>query len=201
MGNLPEAWNPYIAWWAALTKADSIVSFNYDLVVEKLKKRVPKEVAVFKLHGSVPVPRRLATKIGSDQGIGTIAMPGPSKARIARRSYQPRFSSQSVPLITAKRLVVLGYSFPPTDPSISSWILGTLTEDRAGRHLEHVDIVVGPDPVGARIEAMFRRFFPSIEIRNTGFLVEQFLTEGTVTLDGGRFNHRLGKPKTMFDVL
>ena len=110
-GVLPESWGPFLLWADTLSDRDSIISFNYDRVVEhllKLKGRKPAVLA--KLHGTVP--EALADDIRDDKDLSSIATPGPGKSKNMDETRTEAWDNAAVALKNAQRLVVIGYSFP-----------------------------------------------------------------------------------------
>ena len=187
--DLPEAWQPYLLWANTLSELDSIISFNYDRVVEHLLTRTGKRPAILaKLHGTVDEAKTLCGDIDSGVALSTIATPGPTKTRSMRNSLLEQHWSQAErALAQAHRLVVVGYSFPATDTFVRSFILS-----KSGA--KKVDIVVGPDQCGETIAGMFARFLGSAAVCNTCLTAQQYLAEGTAHLKYERFNHWLPPP-------
>ncbi len=186
MDKLPEAWEPYRLWADTLSGLDSIISFNYDRVVELLLKRANKALKPMKLHGTVPIS--LYEDIRDKKDISTIATPGPGKmTRMRDSDSEAVWEKAKEALEDAQRLVVIGYSFPASDPVVRSFVL---SKSKATK----VDIVVGPDECGETIGRMFARFLNPAEVRNTRLTAQQFLAEGTARLSVERFNHWLSHP-------
>jgi hypothetical protein len=183
---LPEAWEPYRKWSETLSELDSVISFNYDRVVELLLKRANKKLNPLKLHGTVPATLWEDIRDGKD--ISTIATPGPGKMISMRNSdSEAVWEKAKEALENAQRLVVIGYSFPASDPVVRSFVL---SKSKATK----VDIVVGPDECGDTIARMFARFLDPKEVRNTRLTAQQFLAEGTARLSVERFDHWLSHP-------
>jgi hypothetical protein len=79
-------------------------------------------------------------------------------------------------------LIVIGYSFPPSDTLARSAVL---QHSKAKR----VKVVVGRNSQGNDIKAMFDRKMVN-GTTNTGLLTQEFLCEGTISpLPSGRFNY------------
>lgn len=183
---LPEAWEPFRSWAKSLSEADSIISFNYDRVVELLLKRAEKNLTPLKLHGTVPSD--LCAEIRDGNDISTIATPGPGKMRHMRGpDHEGTWRKAEKVLQQAERLIVIGYSFPVSDPVVRSFVLSKCEATK-------VDIVVGPDECGDTIAGMFARFIDPKDVRNTRLTAQQFLAEGTARLSVERFNHWLPHP-------
>ena len=181
---LPEVWFPYELWASSLCEHDSIVSFNYDRVVEHLlSKAEGKPAALAKLHGTVPDTETLCSNIRDGVAISTIATPGPGKTR-SRDSAMlvGQWDEAEYRIEAADRIVIVGYSFPASDAYVRSFILNRMGTKR-------IDIVVGTDPCGISIAEMFGRFCGATRVRNTGLTAQQYLAEGSALLHRGRFNH------------
>lgn len=146
-----EIWQPYLAWAGSLEPGrDTVISFNYDLVLEKLAarpgsklrvllpsecpqgpKQLPRDVVpVFKLHGSVDwqknqagqVERRKLDEILADtESAPFIAAPGRSK-QDAVKELEPLWREARNALGRAWALEIVGYGFPATDTAARTWI-------------------------------------------------------------------------------
>lgn len=187
---LPEAWQPYQEWAQALSDRDAVISFNYDRVVEQLLTRTNNRLKPSKLHGTVPNLDVLRSHLEKGEAISEIATPGPGKVTVRDSStdIDAAWAQAEQALESAQRLVVIGYSFPVSDPVVRSFVLSKCNATR-------VDIVVGPEADGDAIASMFARFLAPENVRNTRLTAQQFLAEGTARLgDGGRFNHWLNYP-------
>lgn len=182
--SLPESWAPFEQWANTMTDQDSVITFNYDRVVETLLQRTGKKPRRFvKLHGTVPEMDELCDHMRENKPISTIAVPGPGKQRHAQDpQFEEEWKKAAQALNEARRLVVVGYSFPASDAFVLSFVL---------RHCKagFVDIVVGPDPAGVGIAGMFSRFLREEAVRNTKLTVQQYFAEGTARLLHERFNH------------
>jgi hypothetical protein len=168
-----ECWIPYDKWAESLGQDDAVISFNYDLVLEKLaakrgsklKVLLPSEcpgggsplpedvVPVLKLHGSVdwkrdkdgPVVRGDVKEIlVFEMEAPFIAAPGRSK-QDAVLELGPLWTYAKWALKHAKALVVLGYGFPATDTRARVEIQTAFTSGSSGRDIRRIDLVVGPD--------------------------------------------------------
>jgi len=168
-----EAWQPYLTWARTLTRNDSIITFNYDLVLERLgedqtvrnlgpetvfdieESAVPGSAAIiYKLHGSVDwlVPMDGSKKIlraAEPQKMLEsparilIASPGPAK-RLRRDEVLNRIWDQAkLDLKAADTIVFLGYRFPPSDSMARSELFEAI-KAKTGGHLK-IHIVLGPN--------------------------------------------------------
>jgi hypothetical protein len=183
---LPELWNLYADWMSCLTEHDHVVSFNYDRVVEELANRAnrPHELKITKLHGTVPSPDNLIAKINAGQAVDGISMPGPNKVESAQSTLAAAWKDAEEALSKAERLVVVGYSFPVSDPYARSFVL---KHSRANA----VEIVLGRGAAGDELAEMFRRQGVTTVV-NTNQYSQVYLAEGTARPADGRFRHRDG---------
>jgi hypothetical protein len=165
-----ERWRPYKGWVSSLSNADTIITFNYDPVLEKLGKDdgrlhfmvpgpdlKPSEretglVDVYKLHGSVNwkrdgnkiVPQddlEFGAKCDPDEL--AIATPGVSKHADVSKFFQPLWTLAESALMAAHAAVFIGYRFPPSDAYSRERLLGALW--RNTRQELSTSIVLGPN--------------------------------------------------------
>jgi hypothetical protein len=176
-----ERFAPYRRWLTRLLHAgDSIITFNYDRVLEvlgtadkhqklvirtlaNLEEEFPSCVNVYKLHGSVNWKRDgdaltettdpdFALNCGIDQI--AIASPGPTKQSVTEL-LRPLWKQAMAALQAASRIVFIGYSFPQADANARSNLIGII-QMLSSRHVDF-QIVLGPDthlPAPVRLEAM-----------------------------------------------
>jgi hypothetical protein len=160
-----ERWQPYRSWAGALVPSDTIVTFNYDRVLETLgsfdvKVNRPsrsggEKPLALKLHGSVDWYRKtdddgsvtysaaseeFALTCPGDQ-IG-IATPGPTK-RLATGELAVQWTRAMNEITEAAIIVFIGYRFPPSDAEAREKLLGAIRENKS-RHLQ-LHIVLGPE--------------------------------------------------------
>jgi hypothetical protein len=182
---LPEAWTPYEEWVRLLSDKDSVLSFNYDRVVENLLKRANKRTCLLKLHGTVPMVEDLCADIADKKSITSIAVPGPSKTQARENPAVATYWEKAENILgQADRLVVIGYSFPASDAYVRFFVLSNCNAKK-------VDVVVGPGPCGDIISGMFARFLGKDAVRNTKLLAQEYLAEGAAQPLADRFNHGL----------
>jgi hypothetical protein len=164
-----ERWQPYVSWAQEIGPSDTIVTFNYDRVLEMLDGQFriadpgdpeggPRDLPkVFKLHGSVdwrrfrepkeapyvyfPTRRKewALTCPGDEIGIAT---PGPTK-KLHAEELGALWTSALRRLELAEVVVFLGYRFPQTDAEAREKLLRALRENTRP-HLR-LHIVLGPD--------------------------------------------------------
>ncbi len=176
-----EKWAPYRTWAAKVMQTDTIVTFNYDLVVEKvnhpsgppvvanssdLRALPSKDGAVLKLHGSVDwsldqtTTPPMASKTREDEFAVrclddqlAIATPGASKQRLMA-AFEPLWQRALDDIMNADAIVFVGYSFPPTDANARQRLLEAISGNRCPSTLR-VHIVLGePGPHTARLKHM-----------------------------------------------
>jgi hypothetical protein len=167
VGNSPtsERWLPYRRWLSSLTEEDTIITFNYDCVVELAKEVIggttslwtplPKDgkcqgkaTTLLKLHGSTNWRKRdgdgdieryelsVPLKIDSDV---YIAVPGRSKQRDTG-PLMALWAEAKKAIEGATELWIIGYGFPKSDNLAKTWILDAI---RQSKQLRSVDIVLG----------------------------------------------------------
>lgn len=149
---------PYVAWGDSLNEHDTILSFNYDTVVEDIACR--KGINVFAVEEQEPAPA-LATLIklhGSVDWAGTetgyrrqrgvivrppaIATPGNAKFEMSEGGFKPLWDEALLRLRQAEHIAWLGYSLPASDASAVKLVLeGLATNQHEGLTL---DLVLGP---------------------------------------------------------
>jgi len=162
-----ERWQPYISWAKDTDASDSIVTFNYDRVLELLGREFhvvdpskpvegsPSVATVFKLHGSVDWERH-ETSSGVQYSITSspehaltcpghmvgIATPGPTK-RTSVQELKPLWTQACRRIEEAQVIVFVGFRFPPSDAEAREKLLGAITANESP-HVE-MHVVLGPD--------------------------------------------------------
>jgi hypothetical protein len=166
----PEVWMPYDSWGRSLDPAcDTVVTFNYDLVLEtiggdRLNAVLPHEnvnsgaVPVYKLHGSVDwinsIGRsrydvaRVSPKDALNETERPLAMgvPGASKMGSNEGPFSPLWGSAMKAIRDAQEICIIGYSFPISDAYSVDQILRAIRENQQ-KHLR-IDLVFGGPGVG-----------------------------------------------------
>lgn len=165
-----DRWSPFRTWIARLNTNDTVVTFNYDLVLETISKKsgldnlqflLPGEypgsdkAVVCKLHGSVdwklkdnriekvdsPVPFAISCK-DSEAVMGT---PGPEKLAGRNNALRPLWDLAGERIHSADRIVFLGYRMPPTDACARRFLAESISNHQESR--VRVQIVLGPPEV------------------------------------------------------
>ncbi len=152
-----EKWIPYETWWSRLTpdRRHTIITFNYDLVVERLDLGRSKiqivepsalralhhdRIPLIKLHGSVDWKRveveggpvQYETGQADDFALTcqddelAIATPGLTKRAMVSEGFNALWDRAETALMTADAIVFVGYRFPPTDSEALSRLLGAI---------------------------------------------------------------------------
>jgi len=133
-----ERCEPYIMWARQIEPSDTIITFNYDGVLDQLEDaaktlevvppdgdRNPNLAPVYKLHGSVNwASQERVCKTGDPffalkceaYSQLAIASPGPTKQAIANRLETLWVKAEDA-LASADAIVFIGYRFPQTDAS------------------------------------------------------------------------------------
>lgn len=165
-----ELWSPYLRWADALKPTDSIITFNYDCVLERLPPGLhfvlpgedpsyaEHETHVFKLHGSTDWIRRSGYQrnhgferthqfdfaVGCADAERVIATPGPTKLDATSNALAPLWDLACDRLREADIIVFVGYRFPPTDSYARQRLLRAIGKNDGAKHLR-VHIVLGDD--------------------------------------------------------
>jgi hypothetical protein len=174
-----EKWAPYKRWLSSLGQHDSIITFNYDMVIETLARAMnfdrlatvlpgggfagaPK-VNLLKLHGSVNwqfdgscfrVHEDDEFALTCPQEQMVIASPGPSKLAVATRLGELWTTAETV-LRNATAVVFIGYRFPPSDASSRRRLYMALLQNEQPYLALHT--VLGPersDPATVRVRSL-----------------------------------------------
>lgn len=162
-----EAWAPYYDFRDMLGVEDTIITFNYDLVLESLapggnlqhtsfmrpdQPKAPNLATVLKLHGSVN------WGIAKDQSLRTvdrledfrandwlplIATPGATKASYCGSHLKPLWEEALAALRDAEAIVFVGYRFPPSDAEARTRLLRAIGTNKNAYLRVH--LVLGPD--------------------------------------------------------
>jgi SIR2-like protein len=170
-----EVWQPYDRWYDLLEAEDTVITFNYDRVLEMLNRRSRKlqfnlvgepwpegqqQTEVLKLHGSVDW-RRLKNGgyelVDDEEFLLTcaeselaVATPGPTKSETTA-GFGKLWEQAEKALTQARNVVFLGYRFPPTDAEARGRLLRALSGSRpAGK----VHVVLGPDKSAAKVQRL-----------------------------------------------
>ena len=157
---------------------DQIITFNYDLVVEKLaalssssalraESIVLPGAAIFDglhvlhLHGCVSwrdgetVTTENPEKLLRGGQCPLLGTPGPTKKRYATDRFAPLWEAARAGLKTADRIVFLGYRFPPSDAQARRTILGAIS-DNVTKFLDIYTVVRGNAEDSARLGELLR---------------------------------------------
>ncbi|MFT5327805.1 MAG: hypothetical protein ACI8P0_005701 [Planctomycetaceae bacterium] len=172
-----ERWTPYKNWAESLTVDDTIITFNYDRVLETLIEHKHGDLAivdpvecvtaattlVFKLHGSVDwkysvQERKFHVTDEPDACMSLLlesfgmATPGPSK-KIATGALKKLWSLAIGHLESADNVFFLGYRFPETDTEAMRALLLAM---RRGSHKRDrlTEVVLGPDTSDDRVQRL-----------------------------------------------
>lgn len=178
-----ECWDPYKRWMHSLLEhgMDCLVTFNYDIVLEKLGKISGKSlrvspgssgdgitkptdgpIPVYKLHGSVGWT---VNKEGHRKEVQSIVdlyrnagylpeiyAPGPSKALATEKGD---WANAMRFIRDADEIHIIGYRFPETDVIATSRILEAV---RDGKAKKSIHIVLGPQINSPHIQRVLSLF-------------------------------------------
>jgi len=157
------------------------LTFNYDRVVDVLRKKdaLAVQFSVNALHGTVPAAAELLELIKNNKPVTQIATPGPSKQTVSSSQV---WDAAAGALQNAQRLIVIGYSFPPSDAIARNFVL---------RHFKgrQVGVVLGDGTAGDAVCQIFN-YIGGSGVENTKHLSQTYLTEGTAGAASG-FLHEI----------
>jgi hypothetical protein len=162
-----ETWVAHQRWLSLIEKQDTVVTFNYDRVVETLAQSHPawlrpvlpgetsllSRAPLIKLHGSVDWQR------GSDRSVRVvqdptfaafcrkpeelvIASPGPTKQQVTK-DLDDLWQLACRRISDADIIVFVGYRFPPSDATAREQLLGAIRNNTSP--FLNVHTVLGPD--------------------------------------------------------
>lgn len=147
-----ERWNPYLRWFRHLGDNDTLITFNYDSVVELLSDDGGQCVNVegispatsagagpllCKLHGSTDwfekdggfaPAQNTFDRIVSLQA-PLIAVPGPSKAAFSSALFAGLWKKAEDAIRSADQIFFVGYRFPKTDAVAAHRLLDALAQN------------------------------------------------------------------------
>lgn len=162
-----EAWAPYHEFKDMLGTEDTVITFNYDLVLESLapgknlqhtsfmrpdQPKAQQLATVLKLHGSVnwgldknggihKVDRLEDFRANEWQPL--IATPGSTKASYCSSHLKPLWDEALAALKQAETIVFVGYRFPPSDAEARTRLLRAIGANNS-LYLK-IHLVLGPD--------------------------------------------------------
>lgn len=178
-----EQWEPHRRWANSLTPHDTIVTFNYDLVVEYLGRHraekggpdfeVPlphdavdiavasRATLVLKLHGSIDwaLDGASVTQIDPetlirDEGhVAAIAAPGRSKVSMSEEIFRPLWKVAGDRIKSADVIVFVGYGMPASDNRPKRFVMDGIRGRDSTRPLT-VRIVLGPDTAATEVRRL-----------------------------------------------
>lgn len=163
MRELPtsERWQPYLDWAKQLGSSDTVITFNYDLVVETaswwagrpvfllgmhgLQSASNDRAVLIKLHGSVDweatpnesgfpysVSRDPEYSVAAPPGTNlSIATPGRTKRGQVSGGLAELWRVAVEKISQAANIVFLGYRFPPSDAGARETLLGAIMKNTA----------------------------------------------------------------------
>lgn len=165
-----ETWEPYRDWRNLLDANDTIVTFNYDMVLEKLMthagpfdhtsfmrpghtvQRNATAATVIKLHGSVNwaipdnAPSRIVDNLNDFVANGwkpLIATPGATKSNTCHQHLEALWLAALSALREAEAIVFIGYRFPPSDAEARRSLLKAIEQNT--QPFLKIHTVLGPN--------------------------------------------------------
>ncbi|MDO8753028.1 MAG: SIR2 family protein [Anaerolineales bacterium] len=198
---------------------NSFITFNYDTLLEdsldglgigyslgfdaKEKLGSSMHAKVLKLHGSVnwAVPKGARTKIevmGSyrsivEAGLTPEIIP-PTWKKDSRGAFDEIWHQSLKVLADATRVVVLGFSMPPTDLHFKYLLAAGLRENYSLREIVFVNPGTGMDLVKKRCEDLFaNQVHNAAKLRFINSTVEDFVGQGTDTTHVGSIGRLVHK--------
>lgn len=170
--NQGERWDPYKRWAKMLTAEDTVITFNYDRVLEQVDQNlhriaIPGDMenesscAIYKLHGSVDwcrVGTRITVSstphhaVAANRESHVLATPGPLKKRMtagdsnSKGILRPLWDAARKRIETADGVVFIGYRIPPSDSWSRQWLLDAIDTNLGNRKEDlRVYTVLGDD--------------------------------------------------------
>lgn len=181
----PERWEPYLTWAKQLTGNDTILTFNYDLVPDRLRQnggklyiclpRTPPnhllgEAKVLKLHGSVNWGvteqsgksnldiREDDFALTGDHKEIVIAGPGPQKSQTVDRLLSEIWEKAKEEIVQCDGIVFLGYRFPETDAGARRLFIDAIRKNDKVKF--KATVVLGNSPAIQSVVEMLMRIVP-----------------------------------------
>lgn len=193
--------------WTATTckNENTFITFNYDTLLEdslsalgfecwmgfdsNKKESSANRVGVFKLHGSVnwAMPKGARTKIEVmpnyrsvvDGGLTPQIIP-PTWKKDSRGAFDDIWKHSLGALSDATRVVVIGFSIPPTDLHFKYLLAAGLQDNYSLREIVFVNPLDGMPLVKERCEALFaNQEHNAAKVRFISSTVESFTGQGT----------------------
>jgi hypothetical protein len=202
-----ERLKPYLRWLRMLTSEDTIITFNYDCLLEKVAAQDSREIAILgaeksigcqhiaaptllKLHGSVdwkmhqgadfPCVRAGDIEFATQHpGAGFLCTPGGSKL-LTTNSLKPLWTRARNAIIHADRVYFIGYRIPESDAAAREMILEALRQSTADRP---VRIILGaaPHPDSSRLATLVKMV--GREVQDERLWAQDFLAAWTPSYD------------------
>jgi hypothetical protein len=199
-----ERWRPYRDWFARIHFNDTIITFNYDGVLEALNDTIREKlwfylpgemdasgVPVLKLHGSVDWRRTGGGMfertgdpffaVSSPPSEFAIATPGPRKQSLVNELDQLWRKAESS-IESARRIVFLGYRFPETDAESRRRLLSAIHRKVGGAF--QMQTILGPDTTSdksRRLEKLLYAASANHPVESLPMYAEDYLTIVSLT--------------------
>jgi len=126
-------------------------------------------VPILKLHGSVDWKNSSGQILAANRADIlkdpdleiAIASPGANKEELAGSHFKPLWTMAEKALTVATRLVIVGYSFPLSDPAAQYRLLNAFTGGNTQQRQREVHLVLGPDTDTRRMLSLLRSTAPT----------------------------------------
>ena len=199
------------AWWDDQTPGENtFITFNYDTILEETLKALEfdyrlgidgkdnekeKEKGiqcpnVFKLHGSVDwvIPKGARTQVEVKQDYRSIVNEGltphilpPTWRKDSRGSLNTIWNKSLQALSDATRVIVIGFSIPPTDQHFKYLLATGLQDNFSLREIVVINPSEGIELVQQRCQSLFaNQAHNAAKVRFVSSTVEQFTRQGVL---------------------
>lgn len=214
------AWGP-----ANHQTENSFITFNYDILLEDSldglgigyslgfgakREESPHQTKVLKLHGSVnwAVPKGARTEIKVMHSYRSIVDAGlvpqiipPTWKKDSRGAFDAIWHQSLKVLADATRVVVLGFSMPPTDLHFKYLLAAGLRENYSLREIVFVNPGDGLNVVKNRCEGLFaNQVHNAAKLRFIDSTVESFVDQGTGASHVGSIGRRIPESIQYLDI-
>lgn len=201
-----DKWTPYRNWLMELGTDTTIITFNYDMVLEsiaehlkmeRIRARLPhegdcdKQVDVLKLHGSLNWSYQNGIVGASNDRIPValnggglqpvMGTPGPEKLKLTTNALAPLWTAAMRRISSANRVVFLGYRLPSTDAYSRRAFRDAFQS--ADSRIERVQIVLGPPEVSRDHAQRMKRLLIAMTPSNCTVEILPFGTEDFLDLE------------------
>lgn len=186
IAQIAEEWQPYVSWVLKLRQTDTVITFNYDRVLDVVNKaaggnlftspmqkgfknrRAKGQIAVCHMHGNVSWRRSKSGISINGQAVAhldprrsILGTPGHAKKSLKETALKLVWQYALERLADADSIVFVGYRFPQSDNLAKSEILAVLRQNSRAR----IHSVLGPaSKDSARLTGMLRLVGRTLEV-------------------------------------